>query len=403
MRKAAALFVILGFLVSCGGGGGGGKKNPFPKEVADLLDDLEAAFRTGAPDDLPNDCGISLENPFRVESGQFPLDIDGHGSHAGAVPTVLASRSELRNPDGSGLWSLTLTDSADPSRLFYELVVVVRKPEIRFVAPPIGAKDFLAPDGTGQSFVLVKHEQAIEWSMSFENDPTGAGAGSLVNFSGPPSIPPVPTGTFTGRHTSLQTHLLEFRITSPGTACLEARWRVEEAEVLVRDGAGISISRLEHDHDVFAGSGAGVEAAFANRHAVIIPVGTDAVPGWPVGNGDPLTVVNGRITGGIVGYLPGQTESGVDSAGGVVTLVDDGVPPITDEDFDGVDTYDLDFTFTVGGGLNNGVVEPAILTIDSTHQEDRTGGEDLDHPILDETLLYGEMSADTETGTIIFR
>ena len=95
----------------------------------------------------------------------------------------------------------------------------------------------------------------------------------------------------------------------------------------------------------------------------------------------------------------------MDDATGAVTLVSDGVGDPLDGDFDGVLGYDIDGNLSVNtgpGGLNNGIIEVSVLTLETSQEED-PAFDSLDHPNLDEFLLYGEVFAETRTGIVIFR
>ena len=121
----------------------------------------------------------------------------------------------------------------------------------------------------------------------------------------------------------------------------------------------------------------------------------------------------GRIRGGISGNPSFFNESSIDAADDAYVLVDDGVSPITDGDFDGVSMYDVDGKLDLAsvlappapprpqGAVNNGTVDFTVLTLNTAHLKVPTLA-NLDHPVLDEFLLYGANFADTETGLIIF-
>ena len=53
------------------------------------------------------------------------------------------------------------------------------------------------------------------------------------------------------------------------------------------------------------------------------------------------------------------------------------------------------------GAVNNGTVDFTVLTLNTAQLKEPILAT-LDHPVLDEFLLYGANFADTETGIIIF-
>ena len=125
-----------------------------------------------------------------------------------------------------------------------------------------------------------------------------------------------------------------------------------------------------------------------------------------------MFVTGGRILGGISGNPSFFNVSSIDVADDAFALVNDGVSPITDGDFDGVSMYDVDGTLALAlvmppppprpqGAVNNGTVDFSVLTLNTAHLKVPTLAL-LDHPVLDEFLLYGANFAETETGIIIF-
>ena len=408
-KFAVAVLMGIGLALGCSSGGGGGG-SPFPKAVTQILDDLDDALRGGAPDLPPTiSCGV-VGNPFDSNVGTNTQQIAGSGDdHEGTVASATEQELEIRNPNGSGTITYTVVDSSDPGRVFLEIVGTFGVPKINFKAPPIGAMEFLLSDGTGQVFAVLTIERQINWTSTFENDPFGAvGSGTLVGFSGPLVIPVQPDGTISGWTKEKHTFLVEFDVLAGppiNSACVVDFDRIGEVETIFRKGAGMSISPLSHSHDAFADTLAGPINAFQNTHAIVAPVGTDALLNNPVGDGDPVHLANGLISGGIKGFPLVLLVSDVNDAGGAFNLVSDGVGDPTDGDFDAVLTYNIDGTFSVNagpGGLNNGVVEASILRVNSKQEED-PAFDNFNHPILDEFSLYGEMMADTDTGVVIFR
>ena len=405
-KLSLILFVGVGLVAGCSGGGGG-KESPFPKEVRDLFDDLEDAFRSGVADiPITITCAATIGNPFDLNNGSGVEDINGNRDHDGTVQQASWQETEIRNSNGSGSMTFTIVDTADPLRLFYGGVGTFKAPKIKFVPPPIGAKDFLAADGTGQSFAIVTHERTINFTRSFENDPVGGmGTGTLVNFFGPPVVPTVPDGSGSVTVVEKETYLIEFDILAPGSACVVGITPIGDVETVKRKGSGNKVSPLVHEHDVTAQTVIGPVEALKNKHAVVLPVGTDALPLWLVVDGDDIDLMDGIIKGGIAGFPAVLNQSSIDDAGGAVTLVSDGVGDPLDGNFDSVATYLLDNSLSASsgpGGVGNGTVEVSVLVV-QTQQEEDPAMDIFDHRILDEFLLYGEEAADTETGVILFR
>ena len=397
-------------LAGCGGGGGGGgKKNPFPGEVKSLFPDVEAAFRSGTPN-LPISitCGI-VGNPMDVTNFTQIEDIVGQRDHSGTVAQATIDFSETRNGKGGATLRITVVDSNSPTRTFLDITAQSKSMKISWSPPPLGAKDFLASDGTGQSFALATVEANFKWTQDFENDPVGGG-GTLVDFTGNGAggggvAIPVPGNSASGSSGHREVFLVEFLI-QPGpsgnTACVASIRRVHDFETFNRDGSGSAIDFIEHDHDVRLGPG--MVAAYSKQGNDAIAVVPDPDPTGPVMDGDTIQIANGVILGGIQNWPSPLNESQVDDAGGSVILISDGVPNVTDGDFDGVANYNLSLQLDVQngvGGVNNGIVDVEILVIETSQEEDPSG-EDLDHPILDELLLYGELASVAETGIIIY-
>ena len=404
-----ATLLVPALSIACSSGGGGGG-SPFPKAVRDLFKQLESELRAGGANLSPTlTCGGPISNPFAEINSSGSDPISGSGTdHAGTVVQADWSLIEMRNVNGSGTTILTIVDTADPSRVFLNGVGTFGKPKIRFLNPPLGAKDFLASNGTGQSFALVKIERKIKWTRDFTNDPVGTGTGTLVDFNGPPVIPFELDGTLDGETREEFTFLIEFAILAGpplNVACIVNWDQVGEVETVERNGTGITVSPIEHDHDVLAGTIVSPLNALENKHGTIVPVGTDAIPSGPVADGDGIFLANGALLGGVVSFPAARNETQIDDANGAVSITDDGVGNPTDGVLDGVSTYSIDGMLTVNtgpGGVNNMVVEVSVLTL-ATDQEEDPSNELLDHPILDEFILYGEWSACTESGIIIYR
>lgn len=409
MILAVALILGGGVAVGCGGGGGGGG-SPFPKAVRDLFDDIDDALREGNPDlPLQLTCGGAVGNPHERRIDAQTVDVAGVDDHSGTVTRVRFESVEQRNPTtGSGTVTITIEDQNDPSRLFLELTGTFAAPSIKFLPPPIGAREFLASDGTGQVFAILTIERTVNWRRTFENDPAGMGTGTLIDFAGPPVIPMEPDGTITGKTTGKETFLVEFLVTAgppANTACVVDIHDVGMEETTHRTSSGLSVSPIRHAYDAVADTLIGPVEAIGNRHAVIAPVGPDAVASNPVADGDAVHLANGLISGGISGFSPFLNESSVGDAGGAVVITNDGVGDPTDGDFDGAATFSIDGFFDIlggPGGLGNGPVEVSVLVVDTKQLEDPVF-DDLNHPVLDEFLLYGAVQADAETGLIIYR
>ena len=412
---AVAIAIGLGILAGCSGGGGGGKKSPFPGEVRSLFGAIEDAFEAGVPV-LPASitCGV-VSNPLDADNSTSVDDIFDKDDHSGTVLQATTRRMELRGAEGRTTLDVIIEDTADLDRIFLDVHATSGKMKIAWMPPPIGAKDFLASDGTGQSFALVSVERSFDWTNTFTNDPVGTvGSGTLVDFSGDgkggggPAIPAVSDGTRRGTWDERRVFLVEFTI-QPGpsgnTACVAGLREISDAEVFRRNGSGFAGSYLQHDHDVVLDTLSGPVDAERNRHGIVVPVGSDVIPGGPVADGDGLDVTAGSISGGLSGFPVFLNENDVNDAGGALILLNDGVPDTTDGEFDGVGTYDLSLALSVStgpGGVGNGTVEVSVLSVETSQEENPTNG-DLDHPILDETLLYGEVEANTRTGIILFR
>ncbi|MCZ6691618.1 MAG: hypothetical protein O7H41_18690 [Planctomycetota bacterium] len=409
-----AIFLAAVVAVGCGGGSSSKKKSPFPPAVRDLFDDVKTDLRAGVAV-FSMTCGATpIDNPFErdIDSQSIPISASGD-AHSGTVADVRADSNETRNTDGSGTFFYTIRDESNMSRQFLDFVGTFGAPTIRFLAPPFGARDFLAPSGTGQSFAVVTIERKINWTRNFTNDPAPT-ATTLVDFTG---ITIEPDGMSTGTVREKLTLLIEFDITAgPGgnVACIVDVVQTGAAESSVRNGSGSSVSLLRHDHGAHTENVSAVQtAAFENASGVAVAVGFDPIPFNAVTDGDALFVTGGRILGGVSGLPSFLNESRIDDADNAFLLVNDGVFPITDGDFDGVTMYDVEGTLDLAnvlpppspprlqGAVNNGTVDFTVLTVDTAQLENPILAA-LMHPVLDEFLLYGANFADTETGIIIF-
>lgn len=414
-QLAIAAILIGGLTPSCGGGGSGSSGSPFPPAVGLLFNPLSNALRTGVAF-LPGWITCTpVTNPFpEIQTGgNPPVQIAGSAfPHAGTVAFAREEILEQRNPSGSGTMSYRVWDSADPLRVFVDRLDTFGPPIIQYLPPPIGATQFLAPDGTGQSFVVLTIQRRRNWTRDFDNDPLGVGTGTLVNFAGPPSLVFQPNGSITGATTEKLTFLIEFDILQgPPTnqACIASIDQIGSAETSTRSqpSPGPSVTAITHDHLAFADTLIGPQNALWNGIVRVIPVGPDALSNNPVADGDAGHLSGGSILGGISGIAAAGNDSRVNDGQGTFVLVSDGVAPVTDGDFDGVSSYDIDGTLDIAGGpggVNNGVVEFSFLTV-RTKQLELPQFDDLDHPVpdLDEISLWGSIAADTETGIIIFR
>lgn len=411
-RLLSVCLLVVPFAVM--GGCGSDSASPFPAGVQAVLNDLTADVRLGNGTLDPSlTGGAVVDNPFDRDTDLLAtIQVAGSGDdHSGTVAAVDYQLTETRNADGSGQITATIVDAADSAREFLSYSATFGVPAITYLAPPIGATDFLDANGIGQSFMVMIIERTIVWSRDFTNDP-GSGGTTLVDFDpagcGCP-IPPAQEVPLSGTITQKETFLVEFNIKAgpSGSNVTEivATYDIGDAKEVRRNGSGLSVTRIVHRHTVSAGSPTAQMNARSNAAATVVVIGTDADPQGTINDGDELNVSNGQISGGIATLGPADYINFVDNAGNTLAVLNDGVPVPTDGDFDGVDTYDLRLNIKVStgpGGLDNGTVEVSVLIVESEHMES-AAMDDVDHPVVDEHFLYGMVEASTETGTVIFR